>query len=88
MTAVVTRNGESAQPLADYCRDKCGVILGRALGQSEGKGFRIAHMGHVNAPMILGTLSVVEMALGALQIPHGKGGVQAAVEFLAKSVPA
>jgi alanine-glyoxylate transaminase/serine-glyoxylate transaminase/serine-pyruvate transaminase len=45
-------------------------------------------MGHVNAPMILGTLSVVEMALAALGIPHGKGGITAAVEFLAKSAPA
>jgi alanine-glyoxylate transaminase/serine-glyoxylate transaminase/serine-pyruvate transaminase len=88
VTAVVTRNGDSAQPLVDYCREKCGVVLGRALGKSESKGFRIAHMGHVNAPMILGTLSVVEMALGALGLPHGKGGTQAAVEFLAKSVPA
>ena len=88
VTAIVTRNGESAQPVADYCRDKCGVVLGRALGQAEGKGFRIAHMGHVNAPMILGTLSVVEMAMAALGMPHGRGGAQAAVEFLAKSVPA
>jgi alanine-glyoxylate transaminase/serine-glyoxylate transaminase/serine-pyruvate transaminase len=88
VTAIVTRNGEGAQPLADYCRDKCGVVLGRALGQTEGKGFRIAHMGHVNAPMILGTLSVVEMAMAALGMPHGRGGAQAAVEFLAKSVPA
>jgi len=88
VTAIITRNGDSAQPLVDYCRDKCGVILGRALGASEGKGFRIAHMGHVNAPMIFGTLSVVEMALAALGIPHGKGGAQAAVEYLAKSVPA
>jgi alanine-glyoxylate transaminase/serine-glyoxylate transaminase/serine-pyruvate transaminase len=88
VTAIVTPNGDSAQPLVDYCRDKCGVILGRALGASEGKGFRIAHMGHVNAPMIFGTLSVVEMALAALGIPHGKGGVQAAVDYLAKSVPA
>jgi len=88
VTAIITRNGESAQPLVDYCREKCGVVLGRALGASEGKGFRIAHMGHVNAPMIFGTLSVVEMALGALGLPHGRGGVQAAVDYLAKSVPA
>ena len=45
-------------------------------------------MGHVNAPMIFGTLSVVEMALAALNVPHGRGGAQAAVEFLAKAVPA
>ena len=88
VTTVITRNGERAQPLVDYCRENCGVVLGRGLGPLEGKAFRIAHMGHVNAPMILGTLSVIEMALAALSVPHGRGGVQAAVEFLAKSVPA
>jgi alanine-glyoxylate transaminase/serine-glyoxylate transaminase/serine-pyruvate transaminase len=88
VTAIVTRNGDSAQPLIDYCREKCGVVLGRALGKSESTGFRIAHMGHVNAPMILGTLSVVEMGLAALGLPHGKGGAQVAVEYLAKAVPA
>ena len=88
VTAVIMRNGDSAQPLVDYCREKCGVVLGRALGASEGKGFRIAHMGHVNAPMIFGTLSVVEMGLAALGLPHGRGGAQAAIEYLAKSVPA
>ena len=88
VTAVVTHNGDSAQPLVDYCREKCGVVLGRALGKSESKGFRIAHMGHVNAPMILGTLSVVEMSLAALGVPHGKGGAQVAIEYLAKALPA
>ena len=32
--------------------------------------------------------AAVEMAMGALGMPHGRGGAQAAVEFLAKSVPA
>ncbi len=88
VTAIVTRNGESTQSLVDYCRSKCGVVLGKALGQSEGKGFRIAHMGHCNAPMMFGTLGAVEMALAALDIPHGRNGVAAAVEYLAKAVPA
>jgi alanine-glyoxylate transaminase/serine-glyoxylate transaminase/serine-pyruvate transaminase len=73
-------------PLLDYCRDKCGVILGVGIGDLHGKAFRIAHMGHVNAPMILGTLGVIEMGLQALGIPHGKGGVTAAVNFLGESV--
>jgi alanine-glyoxylate transaminase/serine-glyoxylate transaminase/serine-pyruvate transaminase len=88
VTAIVTRNGESAQPVVNYAREKCGVVLGKALGQSEGKGFRIAHMGHCNAPMLFGTLGAVEMALAALNVPHGRGGVAAAVEYLAKAVPA
>jgi alanine-glyoxylate transaminase/serine-glyoxylate transaminase/serine-pyruvate transaminase len=88
VTAVVARDGINAQALVDYCAEQCGVVLGRALGHLEGKGFRIAHMGHVNAPMVLGTLSVVEMALGALGLPHGKSGAAAAIDYLAKAVPA
>jgi alanine-glyoxylate transaminase/serine-glyoxylate transaminase/serine-pyruvate transaminase len=88
VTAVATTDGSGMQPLVDYCRDRCGVVLGRALGALEGRGFRIAHMGHVNAPMIIGTLGVVEMGLMALQIPHGKGGTAAAIEYLANAVPA
>jgi alanine-glyoxylate transaminase/serine-glyoxylate transaminase/serine-pyruvate transaminase len=45
-------------------------------------------MGHVNAPMILGTLSVIEVALNALEIPHGKGGAQAAIDWLGQQVKA
>jgi alanine-glyoxylate transaminase/serine-glyoxylate transaminase/serine-pyruvate transaminase len=52
------------------------------------KAFRIAHMGHVNAPMVLGTLGVVECALEVLRIPHRKGGVQAAIEWLGREVKA
>ena len=45
---------------------------------------RIAHMGHVNAPMMLGALGVIEMGLIALDIPHGSGGTQKAIEYLGK----
>jgi alanine-glyoxylate transaminase/serine-glyoxylate transaminase/serine-pyruvate transaminase len=45
-------------------------------------------MGHVNAPMIIGALGAIEMGLVALDIPHGQGGVQAAVDWLARAVPA
>jgi alanine-glyoxylate transaminase/serine-glyoxylate transaminase/serine-pyruvate transaminase len=69
-----------------YARDKCGVVLGTGIGALGGKAFRIAHMGHVNAPMMLGALAVVETALSALSIPHGRGGVQAAIDYLAKNV--
>jgi alanine-glyoxylate transaminase/serine-glyoxylate transaminase/serine-pyruvate transaminase len=73
-------------PLQDYCNFKCGVVLGTGFGEMSGKAFRVAHMGHVNAPMVLGTLGVVETGLGALGIPHRSGGVQAAIDWLAKNV--
>lgn len=68
--------------ITDYARLVCGVTLGIAIGDLSGKAFRIAHMGHVNAPMVLGSLSAVEMALQAKGIPHGSGGVAAAIAYL------
>jgi len=74
------------KPLLDYCRERCGVVVGIGIGEMEGKSFRVAHMGHVNAPMVLGTLGVIDMGLAALNIPHGKGGCQAAIDYLATAV--
>jgi alanine-glyoxylate transaminase/serine-glyoxylate transaminase/serine-pyruvate transaminase len=62
------------------------VVLGIGIGDFTDKAFRIAHMGHLNAPMIMGTLSTVEIGLGALGIPHGRGGAQAAIDWLAENV--
>ena len=87
VTTVLT-NGYDPTPLHRYCKEKCGVVLGVGIGELHGQAFRIAHMGHVNAPMILGTLGVIEMALTALKIPHGKGGTEAAIEWLGENVGA
>ena len=87
VTAVLL-NSHDPQRLRAYCNENCGVILGHGIGDLTGKAFRIAHMGHINAPMILGTLGVVEVALGALGIPHGKGGAQAAIDWLSEQVKA
>ncbi|WKA29063.1 pyridoxal-phosphate-dependent aminotransferase family protein [Bradyrhizobium roseum] len=84
----VTMNGFDPAALQRYCKEKCGVVLGTGIGDLSGQAFRIAHMGHVNAPMILGTLGVIEVALNALKIPHGKGGTEAAIEYLGESVGA
>ncbi len=78
--------GRDPRPLLDYCRTQCGVVLGLGIGDLSGRAFRIAHMGHVNAPMVIGALGAIEMGLGALGIPHGRGGVQAAVEYLGREV--
>lgn len=86
VTTVLMADGCDPEKLRDYCEAKCGVVLGRGIGKLNGKGFRIAHMGHVNAPMVLGTLGTIEMALRALDIAHGSGGVQAATEWLADQV--
>jgi len=86
VTTVTMGNGYDPVALHRYCKEKCGVVLGVGIGELQGQAFRIAHMGHVNAPMALGTLGVIEVGLNALNIPHGKGGTEAAIEWLGESV--
>lgn len=88
VTTVRAAEGHDVAALHRYCKERCGVVLGVGIGELQNKAFRIAHMGHVNAPMVLGTLGVIEMALTALGIPHSRGGVDAAVACLAENVPA
>lgn len=85
VTLVLTEGFDPAA-LLTYCREKCGVVLGIGIGDFTDRAFRIAHMGHVNAPMIMGTLSTIEVGLAALGIPHGKGGAQAAIDWLSANV--
>jgi alanine-glyoxylate transaminase/serine-glyoxylate transaminase/serine-pyruvate transaminase len=88
VTTIRMNNGHDPAALQRYCNTKCGVVLGTGIGDLSGKAFRIAHMGHINAPMILGTLGVVEMGLDALNIPHGDGALEAAIKFLSEQVRA
>lgn len=88
VTTVTMTTGHDPAILQRYCKEKCGVVLGTGIGDLSGQAFRIAHMGHVNAPMLLGTLGVIEVGLNALKIPHGKGGLEAAAAYLGEQVAA
>jgi alanine-glyoxylate transaminase/serine-glyoxylate transaminase/serine-pyruvate transaminase len=59
------------------------MSLGTGLGRLAGKIFRIGHLGHFNDLMLMGTLAGVEMGLELAAVPFKKGGVLAAMEFLA-----
>ena len=82
--SVVCLEPRSAERLLDYCRNICGIVLGVNIGPLSGQGFRIGHMGDVSAPTIFATLASVETGLQALGIPHGKGGIDAAIAYLAE----
>jgi alanine-glyoxylate transaminase / serine-glyoxylate transaminase / serine-pyruvate transaminase len=88
VTTVVMASSHDPVALQRYCKEKCGLVLGVGIGELTGQAFRIAHMGHVNAPMMLGTLGVIQVGLNALGIPHGRGGVEAAIGWLGESVTA
>jgi alanine-glyoxylate transaminase/serine-glyoxylate transaminase/serine-pyruvate transaminase len=72
--------------LHEWCENVCGVALGTAIGSLSGKGFRIAHMGHINAPSILGTLGSIEAGLIALKAGDVSGGVGAASRYLGEVI--
>jgi alanine-glyoxylate transaminase/serine-glyoxylate transaminase/serine-pyruvate transaminase len=86
VTAVLLPEGFDADKMRQICLDKFNVSLGGGLGPLKGRLFRIGHLGDLNEPMVLGSLAAVEMALELADIPHGKGGVLAAMEYLAAEV--
>ena len=67
------------------CREKFNTALGNGMGKIMKESFRIGHMGDLNEPMVFGVLGAVEAGLQACGIPHGRGGVNAAIDSLAGS---
>ncbi|PYE85458.1 pyridoxal-phosphate-dependent aminotransferase family protein [Pseudoroseicyclus aestuarii] len=85
ITSVGMASGE-ADRLRAWCEEKAGLILGIGLGRDDSSAwFRIGHMGHVNANMIMGALGTIEAGLTALQIPHGEGALGAAAAVIAEA---
>lgn len=76
--------------LRDWLTERAGVTLGIGLGMAEPGDpawhgfFRIGHMGHVNAHMVLGVLGTIEAGMDALEVPHGKGALEAAARVISR----
>ena len=83
VTAIWMPDGHDAEAVRATARNLFNVSLGGGLGILGGRVFRIGHLGDLNEPMILGTLGAVELSLRANHVPHGKGGVEAAMDWLA-----
>ena len=85
VTAVYTPAGHSADELRKVILDRFNMPLGTGLGKLNNKVFRIGHLGDFNDLMLAGALSGVEMGLEIAGVPHRKGGIAAALEFLTES---
>lgn len=78
-----TAGSPNADALRQWCEHKAGLTLGIGLGRNPADAyFRIGHMGHVNAHMIMGVLGTMEAGLTALKIPHGDGALTAAARVI------
>lgn len=85
LTAVVIPDGHDADHVRNVILDKFDMSLGTGLGKIKGKVFRIGHLGDINDLTLLGALSGCEMGLDLAGVPINKGGVQAAMDFLAET---
>ncbi len=83
LTAVLMPDGYNADELREMILKKFNMSLGTGLGKLKGKIFRIGHLGDFNELMLAGTLSGVEMGLALAGVPYRKGGVMAAMDYLA-----
>jgi alanine-glyoxylate transaminase/serine-glyoxylate transaminase/serine-pyruvate transaminase len=77
-----------ADRLRSICEEEAGLTLGLGIGTPSTPRFRIGHMGHLNPPMLLGTLGTIEAALHALGAPVGGSGVAAASRVIGAAMSA
>jgi alanine-glyoxylate transaminase/serine-glyoxylate transaminase/serine-pyruvate transaminase len=91
VTAARVGNG-GAGALRKWLENEAGVTLGIGLGMAMPSEpayqdfLRVAHMGHVNAHMVLGVLASMEAGMQALDIRHGNGAIEAAAGAFARSL--
>jgi alanine-glyoxylate transaminase/serine-glyoxylate transaminase/serine-pyruvate transaminase len=85
LTAVVLPAGHDADAFRTIVLERFDMSLGAGLGKMKGKIFRIGHLGDFNDLMLAGTLSGVEMGLAAAGVPFMRGGVTAALDYLANA---
>jgi alanine-glyoxylate transaminase/serine-glyoxylate transaminase/serine-pyruvate transaminase len=85
LTAVLLPPDHNADDLRKLVLDQFNMALGAGLAKLQGKVFRIGHLGDFNDLMLAGTLSGVEMGLALAGVPHAKGGVAAALDYLTEA---
>jgi len=84
LTAVMMPAGHDADQLREVILRHFDMSLGMGLSKLKGKIFRIGHLGDFNDLTLTGALAGVEMGLDIAGVPHRKGGVDAAMQYLAQ----
>ena len=85
LTAVLMPEGHSEIKFREAVLERFNLSLGSGLTRLRDKVFRIGHLGDFNDLMLAGTLAGIEMGLELTGVPHKKGGVDAALDYLVHS---
>lgn len=83
LTAIVLPEPHDADAVRELILDRYDLSLGTGLGKLAGRVFRIGHLGDLNDLSLAGTLAGVQLGLTAAGVPIEKGGLDAALDFLA-----
>ena len=84
LTAVLMPEGTSEIAFRQVVLDHFNLSLGSGLSKLRDRVFRIGHLGDFNDLMLCATLAGVEMGLALAGVPHRRGGVDAAMDYLAR----
>jgi alanine-glyoxylate transaminase/serine-glyoxylate transaminase/serine-pyruvate transaminase len=82
LTAVMMPKGHSEVAFRKVVLENFNMSLGAGLSKLANTVFRIGHLGDFNDLTLAGTLAGVEMGLELAGVPHQKGGVEAALQYL------
>ncbi|MDP2297766.1 MAG: aminotransferase class V-fold PLP-dependent enzyme [Pseudolabrys sp.] len=82
LTAVLLPEGFNADQFRAMALETFNISYGASFGPFVGRYFRIGHLGDINDAMLMGCLSVTEMALQLFGVPIKKGGAQVAMDYL------
>jgi alanine-glyoxylate transaminase/serine-glyoxylate transaminase/serine-pyruvate transaminase len=82
VTAVLMPDGHDGDAFRNLALERFNISYGMSFGRFAGKMFRIGHLGDTNDLTIIGALAGTEMALAHAGVPHKKGGVQAAMDYI------
>ena len=85
ITAVLLPEGHDAEAFRALALEQFNISYGSSFGRFTGKMFRIGHLGDINDLTLVGALAGTEMALTLAGVPHKKGGVQAAMDYLTEA---
>jgi len=82
VTGVLLPEGHNADAFRNLALERFNISYGASFGPFVGRYFRIGHLGDTNELMLMGALAATEMTLALAGIPHKKGGVQAAMDYI------
>jgi alanine-glyoxylate transaminase/serine-glyoxylate transaminase/serine-pyruvate transaminase len=85
VTTILTGDIDATE-LRRIAEQDAGVTLGIGLAEFADRAIRIGHMGHLNPPMILGTIGTIEAALTKMGAPMGGSGSAAAAAVIGSAL--